>query len=299
MSVPASSERCTARILVPLVTASVCSATRPALANVVAQGLAACDVQTGIQVTTGADVVSDASSGQYGLVLVAVRADQLAVASAELAELSGAPTVLFFGNNPAGSAAIPETVAGQIELGFPGVGGVIGDRGAHYLRIKQQPTTLPVTSDLRLADLEHTLRGRGFPVQRVTNIDGWLTYHAAFVSCVSAALYRCNTDPARLAGDRPVLTLMCAAVTEAFTALHRAGVTGLPRNLAVLQSRGPRPVAVCYWAQTMRSPAGQLCFAAHARHAQSEMRSISSQVMRRLPGAPATSHLQRLLALSH
>ena len=33
-------------------------------------------------------------------------------------------------------------------------------------------------------------------------MDGWLAYHAAFVACVAAALYRCGTDPVRLAADR-------------------------------------------------------------------------------------------------
>ena len=82
----------------------------------------------------------------------------------------------------------------------------------------------------------------------VTDIDGWLAYHAAFVACVCAALYRCGTDAARLAADRPTLNLMCAAVTEAFTALRKSGATGLPRNLAVLHSTALRPVAVRYWA---------------------------------------------------
>jgi hypothetical protein len=32
-------------------------------------------------------------------------------------------------------------------------------------------------------------------------------------------------------------------------------------------------IAVRYWARTMRSPAGELCFAAHTRHAEPEMRA--------------------------
>lgn len=107
----------------------------------------------------------------------------------------------------------------------------------------------------------------GFAVQRVADMDGWLAYHAAFVACVAAALYRCDTDAARLPADRPTLTLMCAAVTEAFAALRRTGVTGLPRNLAVLHHPLMKAVAVRYWARTMRSPMGELCFAAHSRHA--------------------------------
>ena len=126
-------------------------------------------------------------------------------------------------------------------------------------------------------------------------MDGWLAYHAAFVACVAAALYRCGTDAARLARDHQSLKLMCAAVTEAFAALRQAGVTGLPRNLAMLHSPPLKAIAVRYWARTMRSPAGELCFAAHARHAQAEMRALGDQVTSRLAGAPATSHLRQLL----
>lgn len=88
---------------------------------------------------------------------------------------------------------------------------------------------------------------------------------------------------------------MCAAVTEAFTALRKSGITGLPRNLAILHSSALRPVAVRYRAKTMRSQAGELCFAAHARHAQAEMRGLGDQVTASLASMPATSHLYQLL----
>jgi len=89
------------------------------------------------------------------------------------------------------------------------------DGQARYVRIPQQPTALPVTDDPHLADAESTLRRRGFAVQRVADMDGWLTYHAAFVACLAAALYRCGTDPVRLADDRPTLNLMCRAIPKA------------------------------------------------------------------------------------
>ena len=197
--------------------------------------------------------------------------------------------------NPGGRSALPTQVPGEVRLGFPGVGGVLRDGIADYVRIRQQPTALEAGGNPRLAELERTLRGRGFAIQRVKDMDGWLSYHAAFIACVTAALYRCGTDPARLAGNRGVLDLMCAAVTEAFAALHRAGVTGVPRNLEFLHSRPLKMVAVRYWAQTMRSPAGELCFAAHARHAQAEMEAITGQVAARLADSPATSHLRQLL----
>ena len=57
-------------------------------------------------------------------------------------------------------------------------------------------------SDPRLAELERALHQRGFAVERVTDMDGWLAYHAAFVACVIAALYRCGSNPAS-EGSRP------------------------------------------------------------------------------------------------
>ena len=125
--------------------------------------------------------------------------------------------------------------------------------------------------------------------------DGWLAYHAAFIACVAAALYRCGTDPVRLAADRATLTLMCRAITGAFAALRTDGTAGLPRNLAVLHSPPLRAVAVRYWARTMRLPTGELCFAAHSRHAEAEMRALGQDVAARITSSPALTELLRPL----
>jgi 2-dehydropantoate 2-reductase len=260
--------------------------------EVAAGGMCARDVLGGGRVGTGTDVVPDAS-GTYDVVLVAVRRDQLSSACAGLAVLAGKPAVVFFGNNPAGRAAIPGDLPGDAYLGFPGVGGVMAGGTADYVRIRQQPTALPQSTDLRLAALESALSSRGFAIQRVADMDGWLAYHAAFIACVAAALYRCGTDPVRLAWDRPVLTLMCQAITGAFAGLRGQGTAGLPRNLAVLHSPLLKAVAVRYWARTMRSPMGELCFAAHSRHAEAEMRALASDTATRITSSPALTELLR------
>jgi ketopantoate reductase len=182
---------------------------------------------------------------------------------------------------------------GDVYLGFPGVGGVMNSGTADYVRIRQQPTALPKTSDPRLAALEAALSSRGFAVQRVADMDGWLAYHAAFVACIAAALYRCGTDPVRLAADRTTLTLMCQAISEAFAALRTGGTAGRPRNLALLHSPLLRPIAVRYWARTMRSPMGELCFAAHCRHAEAEMRALGHDVVARITSSRALADLLR------
>src|ERR1700683_4728736 len=154
--------------------------------DVAAAGLRARDVLGGGRVDAEADVVPDAG-GDYDIVLVAVRRDQLTSACAGLAVLAGKPAVVFFGNNPAGRLAIPGDVPGDVYLGFPGIGGVMTSGIADYARIRQQPTAWPQAADPRLAAVETILSGRGFAVQRVADMDGWLAYHAAFVACVAAA----------------------------------------------------------------------------------------------------------------
>jgi 2-dehydropantoate 2-reductase len=96
----------------------------PRTADVAAEGLCARDVLSGGRADAEAAVVPDAS-GEYDIVLVAVRRDQLASACAGLAVLAGEPAIVFFGNNPAGRAAIAGELPGDVYLGFPGVGGVM------------------------------------------------------------------------------------------------------------------------------------------------------------------------------
>jgi 2-dehydropantoate 2-reductase len=262
---------------------------------VAAAGLRAREVPGGGHANADAGVVPNAA-GNYDMVLVAVRRDQLASACARLTVLAGKPAVVFFGNNPEGRLAIPGDLPGDVYLGFPGVGGVMAGRTADYVRIRQQPTALPKAADYRLAALAAILSDRGFAIQRVTDMDGWLAYHAAFVACVAAALVRCGTDPVRLAADRATLTLMCQAITGAFAGLRADGVAGLPRNLAILHTPLLMPVAVRYWARTMRSPMGELCFAAHSRHAKAEMRALGDDMAARITDSPALTELLRSFA---
>lgn len=123
-------------------------------------------------------------------------------------------------------------------------------------------------------------------------MDGWLVSHAVFVSSVAAALYRCDTDPGRLARDRRTLSLMCRAVSEGFAILRRQGAGGAPGSLALLHRCSPSrwPIGP----EGCASPMGELAFAAHARHAREEMRAVGAEALARVgDGAP---HLRRLLS---
>jgi ketopantoate reductase len=258
-------------------------------------GLAATDLATGVQTVAPVVVLDQASGVSCDLVLIAVRADQLASAAGSLHGLAGQPALLFFGNNPSGHAGLPAGLPGPVQLGFPGVGGSMVGGVAEYVRISQQPTTLETDGPAAVTEFGAAMSRRGFAVTRTASIDGWLAYHAVFVASIAAALYRCHGSAAELSADRPALSLMCRSIEEGFTALGRRGVTGLPRNLRVLHQPALRAIAVRYWAHTLGSPVGEQCFAAHSRHAKPEMRALAAAAVRQSGSASNVAHLRELL----
>jgi 2-dehydropantoate 2-reductase len=262
---------------------------------IVETGLRARDVVADVLTDSSVAVLARSDAETFDLVLVALRREQLASSAGQLAQLSGNPLVLFFGNNPDGRAGLPRVVPGSVFLGFPGVGGAMNAGVADYALIAQQPITIQKAADPRLTSFQRTLESRGFAVRPTAEMSGWLAYHAVFVASVSAALYHCRTDPQRLARDREQLSLMCRAIPEGFRALRKQGVVGLPHNLAMLHARAMQPVAVRYWARSMRSPFGELAFAAHARHAEAEMRALARDVLDRLRPEDRQVALRELL----
>jgi 2-dehydropantoate 2-reductase len=264
-------------------------------AAIAVRGLRARDITSGVETQTPAAVVTSAAELDVDVVLVALRRDHLHGAAAALAGLTSHALVLFMGNNPAGRSGLPSASGAQVALGFPGVGGTMCDDVVSYYTIAQQPTAIEASDSPRLAALADALTSRGLPVQRVSDMDGWLAYHAVFVAAISAGLYRCGTDPRRLADDRATLKLTCAAISEGFRALHAGRVRGRPRNLAVLHNRWLTPIAIGYWARVMRSPMGELAFAAHARHAEPEMRCLAQDVIARLPRTDSDDAIHTLL----
>lgn len=130
--------------------------------------------------STSATVIPDAGAGVFDLLLVAVRADQLRSAIRPLWTLSGAPALLFFGNNPGGRSALPGALPGTIHLGFPGVGGSMRDGVAEYTRLARQPTTLETGAGRVVKEFQTALIRQGFALAHTTDMDGWLAYHAVF-----------------------------------------------------------------------------------------------------------------------
>jgi 2-dehydropantoate 2-reductase len=244
----------------------------------------------------GVPVAVDWLDRDYDLVLVCVWANQIPAVLDDLRSLAGSPVVLVCGNKPLGRRMGGGGPRARVHLGFPGVGGSLQGDVVDYMRIPQQPTTLEAGGGVPIAEFEQALTTGGFPVRRTDQMDGWLAYHAVFIGSITAALDRSGGDAAVLAANRPLIRLMCRSIEEGFRALGRRGVGGAPRNLRRLHRRGLRPFATWYWARTMRSPMGEQCFAAHARHAQPEMRLLAHDALEQTAGDQHIAHLRQLLA---
>jgi 2-dehydropantoate 2-reductase len=259
-------------------------------------GLIAVDQTNSTERTLRAPVmlVDDAGGAAYDLVLVAVWATNHDYLDDALRSLRGEPVVLHLGNrlDPTTGRTSP---VGTAVWGFPGIGGSLRDGRVEYVRIAQQPTTLSRGGGPRVHAFEAAITAHGFAVGHTDDIAGWLAYHSVFIAAVASALGRCGDDAVALSRDRATLTLMCRAIEEGFAALRARGVGGLPRNLRVLHTPLLRPIAIRYWSRTMRSPMGERCFAAHSRHARTEMNALAHATLTRIEGRSNTDHLRRLL----
>jgi ketopantoate reductase len=118
----------------------------PRTEEIARDGLAARDMLDGPETTAPVRVVGDFAD-THDLILLAVRRDKITAACQALTKAPGVPTVLVFGNNSGGRAAIPSDLPCTVVQGVPGIGGVLSGGQAHYSRITQQPTTIQAKTD--------------------------------------------------------------------------------------------------------------------------------------------------------
>ena len=226
------------------------------------------------------DVVS--AEDRYDLVLAPVRHDQLKALVPVVRKVSGNPNVLVFGNATGLCDELRAAIGERLLFGFPAAAGVRGGTTVRYVPIRQQKTMLGEPdgrATSRVRELRDVMGHAGFPATISSNPAGWLNAHTAFVVPIAYALYRLDTDAAKLASDERAVRQMVRATREAFRALQAAGEAAIPTNLQWLYLRVPESFAVRYWRRVFAGPRGELWFAAHSRAAPEEMNSLAAALL--------------------
>ncbi len=238
---------------------------------------------------------------RYDLVLAPVRRDQLRGIVPVVRRLCDGADVLVFGNATGFCNELRESLGERVLFGFPAAGGTRDGRVVRYVLIRQQKTMLgePDGRDSsRLRSLCEVFAEAGFPTSISRNVAGWLNAHSAFVVPIAYALYRFDTDAARLATDRSTLLQMVRATRQAFRALQAAGEADIPANLKILYLRMPEGFAVGYWRRVLAGPRGELWFAAHSRAAPEEMAALAAELLTAVHrGERPSPDLDALLAI--
>ena len=271
------------------------------LADLQACGLLLEDAESGARTTQQVSTLSKVTpDGQFDLVLVPVRAEQLEGVLPVLIDMKDGSDVLFFGNTGNRAPELAAALGGRAFFGFPAAGGVRDGALIRYVLIQQQKSMvgeLDGTTTARVLHLQQVLIEAGFSTSVSTDIGGWLVGHAAFVVPIAFALYRVAIDAPRLAADPTTMQLMVLATREAFNALRAGGNNEIPTNLRVLY-RLPTAFVIAYWRRVFTSPRGELWFGAHSRAAPEEMHTLAQHLQQAVhrTGRP-TPHLERLLAV--
>lgn len=246
-------------------------------------GLILEDAERGHRTVLPVSVVDGVTAGdRYDLVIAPVRREQLRGIVPVVTELPDGADVLVFGNATGLCSELRASLGERVLFGFPPAGGIRDGSVVRYVLIRQQKTMLGEPdgrASSRLRNLSDLFAQAGFPTSISRNVAGWLNAHSAFVVPIAYALYRSDTDAARLAADRSTLRQMVRATRQAFRALQAAGEADIPGNLKLLYLRMPEGFAVAYWRRLLAGPRGELWFAAHSRAAPEEMALLAVELL--------------------
>jgi 2-dehydropantoate 2-reductase len=244
------------------------------------------------QVVTLPVVESLDANAQADLSLVTVRREQINEVLPLLQAAPGVGRILFLVNNAGSSDFLFERLGrARIILGFPGAAGSLEAGIDRYVEVREQATVI----EARAPDLCDLLRGAGFRVSLVPDMDSWLRRHAVFVTAVGGALYAVGGDTGALAHDKSLVRTVVVAVREGWAAMDRRSVGPASLALRAIFEWVPLPVATWYWQRLLGSARGRYYFAPHARHAVKEMVALAKDVRELMQGESAL-HLSQLYA---
>ncbi len=218
----------------------------------------------------------------YDLVLVAVRANQVASVLPSLAANRHTPNVAFIGNNVAGPDEMIEALGYErVLLGFGGIGGVRKGPVIRHTIQADEPAGSILLGELdgqvtpRLQWITRHFESAGIEVAISPNIEAWLKTHVALVGPLACAIYMAGGDNYRLAHTRDGLVLLIRAMREGFQVLRARGIPITPPGFRLL-AWIPEPLLVAGLRRLLDTEFAAIGVAGHANVARDEFEHLTA-----------------------
>lgn len=222
--------------------------------------------------------VTDRVTGEFDLVLVAIRKAQIDAALPQLRTIYATTSILFMVNCPLEVGHLLETLGpSRTYFAFPGAGGTHDGARIRYALVGQQKSTFgPVRDqpDRRLRDLAALFSDAGFETVNVSDMEAWLLTHAVLITSICGALYRNGASSAALAKDKVALTDILKGLTEGLAVISALGFTPSPLKLRLL-SRVPYVFGKLILSRLFASHFAEFAIDGHANAAPDDMQELS------------------------
>ncbi len=218
---------------------------------------------------------------QYDLAVVIVRRNQIDSVLPLLAEASHIPSVLFLGNNLAGSSDMAAALGGERVLtGMVNAGGRRDGVVVRYIfsrRLRLLFGERDGSIHARTHVIGEMFRGAGLPARVVTNPEAYQKTHAAGLPAFAGALYSAGGSIRLLARRPDLLHVFVTAYRDALRALQCDGTAIRPAITHALLWAPERPLhaGLRYFFDTELAVVGGQ---AHALAAVDEMRELAEEL---------------------
>jgi 2-dehydropantoate 2-reductase len=221
----------------------------------------------------------------YDLVIVLMRKNSIRNVLPVLNRNKNIQNILFMGNNSLGfDEYLKHLPKENVLFGFPGGGGSKIDHIVHYIDSeKPNGKRLPVTigeidgvMKERTRQIKNLIESSNVPVNIVENIDGWLKYHAAYITPLAGGLLKSGNNY-KLAKDKNTIRTYIRAVKEGARALKALGY----------KNQYPLKINTFYWnpewltinilKQAFNSKFAEVAMMMHVNAAKDEMIELGNE----------------------
>lgn len=222
-------------------------------------------------------VESFGADDRYDLALIMMQRQQAIESLPTLARNRVVPTFLFIGNCAAGVGMYAKALGeNRVLLGFVLSGGYIEEGVVRYGERDGVIPTIVGGSALALGEVAEVLKGAFGSVEIDSDIEGWLTTHAATIVPLACALYSSGGDASRLSRTRDGIVLGIRAVRELFEAERRLGIKMKPKMVRTMIGL-PEPILAFLMSRSLRNP--EVAFGLrHALVARREMLVLAGEL---------------------